>query len=135
MLHSKHITVAASTTEANSSKTRFLVNKGIISTVYLTFPPGCAGLVKVRIFFQGHPFLPVELDAFIRGDNFVFVYPIMFEIIESPTQIVIEIWNDDDVYAHTIDVQFLILKRALVLPVGAAEGLIAGLRSLFVREK
>lgn len=133
MLHSKHITIAANTTEVNRSKTRFLVNQGIMSMVWITFPAGCAGLVKVRIFHQGHPFLPVEVDAYIRGDNYVFVYPVMFEIKNVPEIITIEAWNEDQVYAHTIDVQMMILKREFVLPVGAVEGIIASLASALRR--
>ena len=133
MLHSKHITLTKNKTEAEATSTRFTVNQGVIFRVWLTFPPGCAGLVKLRIFHEGHPFLPVDNNAFISGDGFVFEYPVMFEITTPPENITIKAWNEDEVYNHTIDVQFLIIPKAWVQPVGASEGIIAALRSLFVQ--
>lgn len=134
MLHSKHITIPANTTAASPKLASFKVNKGILWRVYLTFPAGCAGLVHVRVSLEGSPILPVEKDAFIQGDDFVFVYPLMIEIKEEPMQILVEAWNEDDTHDHTIDLQLLIVDRMFVQPVGASEGLIAGLRSLFVRD-
>lgn len=133
MLHSKHISTPANTTEANSIKTRFKVNHGVIFRVWLTFPAGCAGLLKFRMFSGGHPILPVDKDAFIRGDNFTFEYPLFVEILESPAQIIIETWNDDETFQHSIDVQILIIDRIWIIPAGAADGITRALRSLFVK--
>ena len=133
MLHSKHITVAANTAEADATKTQFKVNQGVIYRVWVNFPAGCAGLVKLRIFHEGHPFLPVDKDAYINGDNYIFVYPVMYEITDTPEVITIEAWSEDDTYSHNIDVQFLIIPKEWVLPVGSYEGIIAALKSLFVR--
>jgi len=133
MLHSKHITIPANTTEANATKTRFKVNQGVIYRVWINFPPGCAGLARLRIFHEGHPFLPVDDDAYINGNDYVYEYPVMYEIKEAPEEITIEAWNLDDTYDHTLDVQFLIIPKEWVLPVGSYEGIIAALKSLFVR--
>jgi hypothetical protein len=131
MLHSKHITVAANTTELNATKTQFLVNQGVIYRVWVQFPPGCHGKTHLRIYHEGHPFLPVDQDAYISGDNYVFEYPVMYEITDAPERITIEAWNIDVKFPHTIDVQFLIIPKMWVQPVGAYEGIIAALKSLF----
>jgi len=131
MLHSKHITLSAGATEATLTKTQFTVNQGVIYRVWLTFPAGCAGLVKVRVLHEGHPFLPVEQDAYIRGDDYVFEYPVFYEITDEPQLITVEAWNEDDTNDHTIDLQMLIIPKQWVVPVGAYEGVIAALKSLF----
>ena len=131
MLHAKHITLTHGKTEATATDTKFQVNQGVIYKVWIHFPPGCAGLVKVRIYHQGHPFLPVEEDKFIKGDSFTYEFPIMFEIKEPPEFITIRAWNEDDTYDHSIDVSFSIVNKAWIQPVGAYEGIIAALRSLF----
>jgi len=118
MLHSKHITFEPGQTEETSLKTRFQVNRGMMHTIWVTYPPGCAGLVKLRLFHEGHPFLPVEKDAFIRGDAITYVYPVMYEIKTAPEQITIEGWNEDDTYSHEIDVQMLIIPKHLAVPGG-----------------
>ena len=133
MLHSKHITVSANTTEPNAISTYFLVNQGVIYRIWVNFPAGCAGLVKLRIYHEGHPFLPVDKDAYITGNDYVFEYPIFYEIKTTPERITIEAWNDDDTWPHTIDVQFLIISKEWVQPIGAYEGVIAALKSLFTK--
>ena len=133
MLYSKQITLSSGKTEATATKTYFKVNKGVISNVWITFPPGCAGLVKLRIYSEGHPFLPVNQDNYLRGDNLTFQFPVMFEILEEPMLLTVEAWNEDDTYSHTIDILFLILPKALVLPTGATEGILESLKSLVIR--
>lgn len=131
MLHSKHITLTQGATEATLTKTDFMVNQGVIYRIWVQFPPGCAGLVKLRILHGGHPFLPVEADAFLNGDNYVYEFPIMYEITDAPELMSIQAWNEDDIYSHTINVQFLIIPKEWVQPVGAYDGIIAALKSLF----
>ena len=133
MLHSKHITIPSGQTEAEPIWTRFKVNQGVFYRVWVVFPAGCAGLVKLRIFHEGHPILPVEADAYLRGDNYVFEIPLFFEIFGAPQLISIQAWNEDDVYEHTIDVMFLIIPRTWILPGGITGGLIQLMRNLFVK--
>lgn len=133
MLYSKQITLSAGATEATATKTYFKVNKGVISNMWITFPAGCAGLVKMRIYSEGHPFVPVNQDNYIRGDNYTFQFPIMFEILDEPMTLTVEAWNEDATYSHTIDILFLILPKAVVLPTGATEGILESLKSLVIR--
>jgi len=133
MLYSKHLVVAANTTEANAESKSFIANKGVIYRVWITFPTGCAGLVKVRILHEGHPFVPINADDYISCDGFIFEYPVMYEIHEAPEQITIQAWNDDDTYQHQVDVQVLIIPKEWVQPAGASEGIIAALASIFKR--
>lgn len=133
MLHSKHITLPPRGTESTSLTTQFRVNQGVIYRVWLTFPSGCAGLVKVRVYHEGHPFLPVDKDAYIQGDDYVFEYPVFYEIKEPPELITVEAWNEDDTHTHSIDFQLLIIPKEWVQPVGAYEGVIAALKSIFTR--
>lgn len=116
MLHSKHVTLTANKTEANLTKTRFKVNKGLIYQIWLTFPAGCRGLVKVRVLHEGHPFLPVEKDANIVGDNYTYVYFPFYEIKQAPQQITVEAWNEDEIHDHTIHLQMLIIDKKWILP-------------------
>lgn len=133
MLYSKQITLSADKTEAEATKKYFKVNKGVISNIWITFPAGCAGLVKMRIYHEGHPFVPVNQDNYIRGDNYTFEIPVMYEITEEPMILTVEAWNEDATYNHTIDILFLILPKGVVLPVGATEGILESLKSLVIR--
>lgn len=133
MLYSKQIKLTKGNTEATATRTYFKVNKGVIYRVWITFPPGCAGLVKLRIYHEGHAFLPVNQDNYIRGNAYTFEFPMFYEITEEPTILQVEAWNEDDAYDHTIDVLFLIVPKAVVLPMGSTEGILESLKSLIIR--
>jgi len=131
MLHSKHIEVAANTTSADPDVTHFKVNKGVIYRVWVDFPFGCAHLVKMRLFLDEHPILPVDADKYITGNGHLFVYPLFVEITESPQYIKVYCWNDDDVYSHTVHLQILVIDPKWIVPVGNTKGLTTALGSLF----
>ena len=134
MLYSKHITIAANTTEADATKTYIKVNKGMIYYFWITFPPGCAGLTKFRVYHEGHPFLPVNQNDYLRGDNTTFQFPSFQEIKEQPEILMVEAWNEDTVHPHTIDIVFIILPKNYILPVGATEGIMESLSNLIIRK-
>ena len=134
MLYSKHITIAKNTGEDNPSRTKIKVNKGMIYYFWITFPPGCVGLVKFRIYHEGHPFLPVNQNDYIRGDNVTFQFPSFQEIKQNPEILTVEAWNEDDTYDHTIDIVFIILPKKYIMPVGATEGIMESLKSLVIHK-
>lgn len=101
--------------------------------MWITFPPGCAGLVKLRIYHEGHPFVPVNAENYIRGNNITFQFPVMYEITDEPQILTVEAWNEDETYSHTVDILFLIVDKRLVLPTGATEGILESLKSLVIR--
>lgn len=130
MLYSKQIKLIHGTSSLSPSKTYFKVNKGVISRIWVTFPSGCVGLVKMRMYHEGHPFIPVNQENYIRGNGYTFEFPVMYEIISEPQLITIEAWNEDDTYDHTIDILILILPKSAVYPTGATEGILESLKSL-----
>ncbi|GAI91194.1 unnamed protein product, partial [marine sediment metagenome] len=60
-------------------------------------------------------------------------FPVMYEITEEPMTLTVEAWNEDATYEHTVDILFLILPKAVVLPTGATEGILESLKSLVIR--
>ena len=133
MLYSEQITIPANTSESSLVSTSLKLSLGVIHTIWLTFPPGCCGFVKVRMSIDGHPFLPVHKDAYIKGDDYTFAFPVMFEITDEPMTLTIEAWSTDSSYAHSIQVVVLVLPKKLILPAGATEGILEGMKSLIIR--
>ena len=133
MLYSNQITIPANTLESGPTLTEIKLNLGFIHTIWLTFPPGCAGLVKVRMSIDGHPFLPVNKSNYIRGDSYTFAFPVMFEITDEPMTLTVEAWSADSSYNHTIDVLVLVLPKELILPSGSTEGILESLKTLVLR--
>ena len=133
MLYSKSLTFTAGTTEGSAQRLNFIVNKGIISRAWLIFPSGCAGLVKIRVYSESHPIIPVNKSDYIKADDYVFDIPLFFEIKSEPYVVTLEGWNEDETYSHTITLLLLILPKNYVLPVGATEGILEGMKSLVIR--
>jgi hypothetical protein len=133
MLYSKQVILSSGGTEATSTKVNFKVNKGVIYRAWLIFPPGCAGLVKVRVYHEVHPIMPVNISDYIAADDYVFEIPLFFEIEDEPYLITFEGWNEDDTYNHTISLLLLIVDKKWIVPAGATEGLMEGLKTLVLR--
>ena len=133
MLYSRHITTPANTAEASSTKTYMKVHRGWIYSVWVTFPPGCAGLLKMRIYHEGHPFLPVEQNEYLNGDSVSFEFPVYYPITDEPERLTIETWNEDDTYSHAIQVLIMLLPKKFIMPMGSTEGIMESLKSLILR--
>ncbi len=134
MLYSKHILFPFGKTEATKKVEHFHISKGWIYRAWLIFPPGCAGLVKVRVLHQGHPIIPVNKSDYVKADNYTFELPMFYEVPEEPYRITFEGWNEDDIHNHTITLMLLILPKAFILPVGAVEGIMESLSNLIIRK-
>ncbi len=133
MLYSKHVTFPLGKTEADITREHFNINKGWIYRAWLIFPPGCAGLVKVRIEHKGHPIIPVNKSDYVKADGYVFELPMFHEVKAEPYRITFEGWNEDDTFDHTITLMLLVLPKNFILPVGATEGIMESLSNLIIR--
>lgn len=132
MLYSRQIKFTHGKTEAEATKTPIKVNKGVIYQVWVDFPPGCAGLVKLRVYHEGHPFLPVNKDNYLRGNAYVYKLPVYHEVRESPSILIVEGWNEDDTYDHTIQVVFSIIPKWIAYPYIMLTQIMEGFTKLFI---
>ncbi len=130
MLYSKHVTFPFGQTEATKTIEHFHISKGWIYRAWLIFPPGCAGLVKVRVLHQSHPIIPINKSDYIKADNYTFELPMYYPVPKEPFRITFEGWNEDDIHPHEITLMLLVLPKNVILPVGATEGIMESLKSL-----
>jgi len=134
MLYAKHVTFPSGKTELTKTRKHFHISKGWIYRAWLIFPPGCAGLVKVRVLHQGHPIIPINKSDYVKADDYVFELPMYFEVPTEPYRVTFEGWNEDDTYNHTITLMLLVLPKSYILPVGAVEGIMESLSNLIIRK-
>jgi len=130
MLYAKHVLFPADKTELTKTIERFSISKGWIYRAWVIFPPGCAGLVKIRIEHEGHPIIPINKSDYIKADNYTFELPMFYEVAEEPYGITFEGWNEDDTYDHTITLMLLVLPKNYIMPIGATEGIMESIKSL-----
>lgn len=81
---------------------------GYIREVKIHWPPGCNGLVDVRVGHGTKQFCPFE--GFLSLDNVTPTYPFN-EYVVHTENIFVEIQNTDGINAHTISVMLNILEK------------------------
>jgi len=81
---------------------------GHVREVKIHWPPGCAGLVSVRVGYRTKQFVPFE--GFLALDNVTPTYPFR-EKVQHTEDLWVEIQNADDTWPHRITVMFNIVEE------------------------
>jgi len=89
---------------------------GIVHLVEIYFPRGCAGLVHVKIYDDGHQVWPTNPDDDFNGDDSTISFNEYYRLTPGNTKLRIVAWNEDEVFDHTITVRFAVLKEEEINP-------------------
>ena len=119
MWATKQITVTKGTTRNSPVEQEMQLSLGTIERVFIFFPPGPMGYVKVTLVHYEHQFLPEDPEAYITGDDYVFDLPMNKEIKDHPSVKVVA-WNTATTYDHTITVGVFLREKALVSKISQA---------------
>ena len=130
MQYTKSVTFSSNGSRTNQTSSTLKCAKGIIHRIDLIFPPGCFGLVNVQLFQAGHPIAPSNEGQVYSADDEIIIIPEFTELPSELNVLTIKGWNEDDTFDHTIRVRIYILPKNVLLPVGATEGILAGLKQL-----
>jgi len=76
--------------------------QGMIKEILVGFPPGCAALTHVQLYYHGWQLLPANYGESLAWDAYIYELPLKFPLDEVPYQIDIKAWNEDDSYDHTV---------------------------------
>ncbi len=112
MWATKQITVTKNTTRNTAVEQEMKLSLGVIERVFIFFPPGPMGYVKVTLVHYEHQFLPEDPEAYITGDDYVFDLPMNKEIKDHPSVKVVA-WNTATTYDHEITVGVFLREKAL----------------------
>lgn len=134
-MYTASITTNANTVEANAKKTKIKITNGVITQVMILFPSGCAGLVNIQFFMGGHQFVPSTPGQVIKADGVLITSPEFLEINDAPRIITIKTWNNDEIYAHTLEVMITQLPAIAIPTLALAEGIVKSIKNLFLRER
>lgn len=75
---------------------------GVVSKVWMGFPPGCAGWAHVSIHYLNQQLWPSNPDSWYTWDNGVIEFDEDYELTEFPYKLTLKGYNEDDTYPHTI---------------------------------
>lgn len=125
MIFSKTVTSTHGGSSASTTVNVLKVTEGFVYQFELYFPPGSAGLLKVRIGEHGHVLWPWTPGEWLFGDGITVSYPESYLIGTPPYEILIEHYNEDDTYDHLFQLRLGIVTEELFigrfLPQMAAE--------------
>jgi hypothetical protein len=96
------VTIAANTTQANATRTRFKLSKGILHRFEIEFPAGCAGLAHCQVYYEEGQLYPLNDSADFASDDHAIVIDDEFVMKRAPFELVLVCWNLDDTYSHTL---------------------------------
>lgn len=95
-------TVAANTAEADAVKVEAKVSPGILTDLRVFMPPGCADLVKSRVFLGQKPIAPRSEGHYLAGEGYVADLHYMREPIREDLPVLNwYIWSNGTRYSHT----------------------------------
>jgi len=117
MRYSASVTIPANTTESDPHEEYLEVCFGTISQVFVLFPPGCAGLAHLQIFYQTRQIFPTTPGGSFTGDDTQYEFSERWPIYESPHELLLRAWNTDDTYEHTIIAEVSVLAPEILVPV------------------
>ena len=108
MIYEKRLTIPKLTLATAKVSVTCEIHPGTVKQLQVYFPPGCAALAHVQVFFWDRQVWPTNPNSDFTGDDTLLSFPENLVIVEAPFEFVIKGWNDDDTYPHTVITRFQI---------------------------
>ena len=128
------LTISANTTKVNLTELEIDVGAGVVHLVEIGFPRGCAGLAHAVVRQGLHQVWPTNPDGDYNWDNYVYQIREHYLIEGGDAPLVLQGWNDDDTFPHTITFRFSVLPVEVMEPWRAQEGLLRRFLGAFGRK-
>jgi hypothetical protein len=105
MLYDFELTVPAGTPETTPVSQDVTMEKGIISEIRVSFPPGPARTVYVRVKHGTTQILPKNATGSLNYDNMTIISRVVYELLTSPYTLTVQGWAPDATFDHKIRFQ------------------------------
>jgi len=112
MIYAFDIQTPAKTLVTAKKKTILRMERGLIYRLEIVFPPGPVHLLHLTINDALHQVWPTNQDADFAGNNDKIEFDEELNIDEPPYELQAYTWNEDEAYAHWVQIRIGI--RSLV---------------------
>jgi len=116
VLYEVDINILTTHIETNKLKTVIGVTNGVIHQLSVSFPPGCANLVKVTIDKGKNQIFPTNPEGVMKGDGMSVEGKTFHPILEPPYEVDVYAWNVGATYPHVVTVRLWIMKVWQLMP-------------------
>ena len=96
------VTIPASTPIEVPLRVSVRLTAGMVTSIHPLVPSGCYGLTGVRILRGSFQLWPMTEGEWFVADQFTDSFPLEFPLTSEPYELIIEGYNLDDTYDHTI---------------------------------
>lgn len=118
MYYVKTVTIPAQTYPDTPVVAVWKVSFGVITRFEIGFPPGCVGLVHVRVLYHADQLYPSELGTTFAWDNWNYVIEDFYPLYVPPYNLEIEGFNLDDSYSHIVEFRANIVHPSRLMAAG-----------------
>lgn len=127
MLFEASITIPRNTTSAAPTTEILGIAHGVIVKFMVRPRPGHAALAHLVILHHEHQIAPSSGSMELHGDTAPLDWEEYYESYQSPYELKLVGWNDDDTYEHTFDIFVAVLPRKAII----ATAIVDALKSFF----
>ena len=124
------VTVAAGTAEASPKEQILKVTKGVVTGVWVKFPPGCHGLVKVRLLRSEFQLVPLSRGEWVTGDGETIPTETYYLLEEAPAELKFLGCSPGSIHDHTVTVRVSVTPAEVASPWETLSGLVKVLKKL-----
>jgi len=115
MLYTKTLTIPANTPSVSPVETTVVVKDPVIVRLGVFFPPGCAGMVKVAVFYGKLQIWPSKKGKWVSGNNVTIWDEPFFELPEKETTLTLKGYSPNTSYDHDITFYIIAQERVIAL--------------------
>jgi len=88
----------------------------VLAELAYLIPPGWSALAHFAIFYGIKQIYPAEAGTWVTGDDLYRSVPLRWRLPESPVNLTIKGYNEDDTYPHTVYLWLLTKPEEEALP-------------------
>lgn len=111
------LTVPLNTLAAAKESALVEVCPGTITRFYRLFPPGCAGLVHLQVFYQTRQIFPTTPGQSYIGDASEILGDASVTLDEPEYVLELRGWSPGSAYEHILYCEFYIARPVVLVPV------------------
>ena len=114
---------------------RLAVYPGLVTRVWVGFPPGCFGLAHLQVWHWGWPVWPWSPDESFHWDGYIFTFDDRYPLTSEPYEFVLRAWSFDDTFEHRLTFMCLIEPSPPMREVSALEMVLLNRRLMYEHMK
>lgn len=111
MVYHSPVLTPANTDRATPLGTPFKLTAGLAYRFEVYFPPGSCGLAGIRVYLDGTQILPRDRGVYFTGNDLFRSYEDFLSIENTSNELLIETYNEDESFCHTIYLSVGIVSR------------------------